>query len=210
MFATTSELISIISILGTVAFAFSAVLAASEKHSDILTVVVLGIVTAVGGGTTRDVLLGVPVFWSEELSYIWIAIASSIFGFVCVSFLKKHWVNTINLYVDAVAIAMFSIQGTQKAWSLGFGLPIGPIILGVITAVGGGVIRDVLIQRPTLLLSKELYAIPVTIGCILYSATLVYVPQLSDISAVIAIALVLYIRYLAIRKKVQVPKWASL
>ncbi|CDU15462.1 trimeric intracellular cation channel family protein [Vibrio coralliirubri] len=210
MFVTTGELINTISVLGTAAFAFSAVLAASEKKTDIFTVVVLGVITAVGGGSTRDVLLDVTVFWSEELYYVWIAAVSSLIGFICVSFLKKRWFHTINLYVDAVAIAMFAIQGTEKAWSLGFGLPLGPIMLGIITAVGGGVIRDVLIQRPTLLLSKELYAIPVALGCTLHATTLALLPQYTDVSAIVSIALVIYIRHLSISKQLAVPKWATL
>ncbi|CDT85609.1 conserved membrane hypothetical protein [Vibrio coralliirubri] len=210
MFVTTTELINTISVLGTAAFAFSAVLAASEKKTDIFTVVVLGVITAVGGGSTRDVLLDVTVFWSEELYYVWIAVVSSLIGFICVSFLQKRWFHTINLYVDAIAIAMFAIQGTEKAWSLGFGLPLGPIMLGIITAVGGGVIRDVLIQRPTLLLSKELYAIPVALGCTLHATTLALLPQYTDVSAVVSIALVIYIRHLSISKQLAVPKWATL
>ncbi|WP_061038326.1 trimeric intracellular cation channel family protein [Vibrio coralliirubri] len=210
MFVTTVELINTISVLGTAAFAFSAVLAASEKKTDIFTVVVLGVITAVGGGSTRDVLLDVTVFWSKELYYVWIAVVSSLIGFICVSCLKKRWFHTINLYVDAIAIAMFAIQGTEKAWSLGFGLPLGPIMLGIITAVGGGVIRDVLIQRPTLLLSKELYAIPVALGCTLHATTLALLPQYTDVSAIVSIALVIYIRHLSISKQLAVPKWATL
>ncbi|WP_059018632.1 trimeric intracellular cation channel family protein [Vibrio coralliirubri] len=210
MFVTTAELINTISVLGTAAFAFSAVLAASEKKTDVFTVVVLGVITAVGGGSTRDVLLDVTVFWSEELYYVWIAVVSSLIGFICVSFLKKRWFHTINLYVDAIAIAMFAIQGTGKAWSLGFGLPLGPIMLGIITAVGGGVIRDVLIQRPTLLLSKELYAIPVALGCTLHATALALLPQYTDVSAIVSIALVIYIRHLSISKQLAVPKWATL
>lgn len=104
---------------------------------------------------------------------------------------------------------MFAIQGTEKAWSLGFGLPLGPIMLGIITTVGGGVIRDELIQRPTLLLSKELYAIPVALwrygvmalGCTLHVTTLALLPQYTNVSAIVSIAFVIYIRHLAISKK---------
>jgi uncharacterized membrane protein YeiH len=117
-------------------------------------------------------------------------------------------VYRLNLYVDAVAIAMFAIQGTEKAWHLGFGLPIGPIMLGVITAIGGGIIRDVLIQRPTLLLNKDLYATPVALGCTLHAVVLAYASQYSIVSAVVAIILVIFIRHLAISKGAQVPNWA--
>ncbi len=83
-------------------------------------------------------------------------------------------------------------------------------MLGIITAVGGGVIRDVLIQRPTLLLSKELYAIPVALGCTLHATTLALLPQYTNVSAIVSIAFVIYIRHLAISKKIAVPNWATL
>ena len=208
MFVTTVFLIEAITVLGTAAFALSAVFAASEKKTDVFTVLVLAVTTAVGGGTIRDCMLDVPVFWSQDIYLVWIAIASGLIGFICFSLIKKNWMNKVNLYVDSVALAMFSIQGTEKAWSLGFGLPVAPILLGVITAVGGGIVRDVLIQRPTLFLSKELYAIPVAIGCTMHAIVLSFVPQFADFSAVGAIVLVIYMRHLTINKHVQVPSWA--
>ncbi|ANO32518.1 hypothetical protein BCT86_02865 [Vibrio breoganii] len=208
MYLSTSFLTETFTVLGTAAFALSAVLAANEKRTDVFSVVVLGVVTAVGGGTIRDCLLGVPVFWSEALFFIWIAIISSLIGFVCVPLLKRRFVNRLYLYIDAIAIAMFSIQGVEKAWDLGFGLPLGPIIMGVLTAIGGGVVRDMLLQRPTLFLNKELYAIPVALGCTFHVTVLALAPALSYISSVCAIGLVIYIRYLAINKSIEVPSWA--
>ncbi|MBC7006570.1 trimeric intracellular cation channel family protein [Photobacterium sp. BZF1] len=206
----TAILIEIISVLGTAAFAISAVLAAEKKEIDLFAVMVLGMITAVGGGTIRDCLLDVPIFWAQDLSYIWIALASSIIGYVCYGMLKKRWINRCYLYIDTFAIAMFGIQGTNKAWELGFGLPVAPVLLGVITAVGGGIIRDVLLQRPTLLFSKNLYAIPVTFGCMLHSTVLMLSPEHSNLSAIISITMIIYIRHLSIKEKVSVPKWAQL
>ncbi|WP_153916007.1 trimeric intracellular cation channel family protein [Shewanella sp. TC10] len=208
MYITSSLIISTITVLGTAAFALSAVFAASEKKADVFTVLVLGITTAVGGGTIRDCILNVPVFWSEDMQYIWIAILSCLIGFIFFPIFKIKQINRIYLYIDAVAIAMFAIQGTEKAWSLGFGLPIAPIILGVITAIGGGVIRDMLIQRQTLFLSKELYAIPVALGCTIHAVVLAYLPSFSNVSAIVSILIVVYIRHLAINKDLQVPSWA--
>ncbi|PSW14584.1 hypothetical protein C9J01_09170 [Photobacterium rosenbergii] len=206
----TAILIEIISVLGTAAFAISAVLAAEKKEIDLFAVMVLGMITAVGGGTIRDCLLDVPIFWAQDLSYIWIALASSIIGFIFFGLLKKKWINRFYLYIDTFAIAMFGIQGTNKAWELGFGIPAGPVLLGVITAVGGGIIRDVLLQRPTLLFSKNLYAIPVTIGCTLHAMMLMLLPEIGSISAIISIALIIYMRHLSINDKITLPEWALL
>ncbi len=203
-------IIEAITVLGTAAFALSAVLAALNKRVDIFSVMVLGIVTAVGGGTIRDCILDVPVFWSQEISYITIACIASISGFFLFPLLKMSLINKLYLYIDALAIAMFGIQGTEKAWSLGFGLPLAPTILGVITAVGGGVVRDNLLQRPSLLLSKELYAIPVALGCFLHSLFLYFAPEHSYVSALLCASLVVYLRHLSIQKNVTVPQWAML
>ena len=72
------------------------------------------------------------------------------------------------LYIDGFGAALFAIQGVDKAWTMNYGLPVAPVILGVITAIGGGLIRDVLAGRKTLIMSHELYAIPVTFGCCAY------------------------------------------
>ncbi|WP_394241413.1 trimeric intracellular cation channel family protein [Vibrio astriarenae] len=207
---TSSAIIDAITISGTAAFAISAVFAASEKHGDIFTILVLGMITAVGGGTLRDCILDVPVFWAQDLSYIYIACVSAIGGFLFYPLLKTKWINTSYLYIDAFAIAMFGIQGTEKAWGLGFGLPIAPVILGVITAVGGGIIRDVLLQRPSLLLTKELYAIPVALGCTLHVFVLDFAPEFSELSAVISSLLIIYLRHLSIQRNLSVPNWAIL
>ncbi|WP_282166757.1 trimeric intracellular cation channel family protein [Shewanella japonica] len=210
MYANTDFLIDLITILGICAFALSAVLAAREKKADLFTVIVLGIVTAVGGGTVRDCILGVPMFWAEHTYFIWVAIVSSTIGFFFVPLLEKRFINKTNLYIDSIALAMFSIQATDKAWSLDFGLPIAPILMGVMTGVGGGVIRDVLIQRPSLLLNKELYATPVALGCIIHASVLYFAPELSDVSTLVAIGLIIYLRHLSISKQLQVPGWAIL
>ncbi|MBY6016189.1 trimeric intracellular cation channel family protein [Ferrimonas balearica] len=200
----------IISVSGTAAFAISAVFAASNKEVDLFALMVLGVITAVGGGTLRDTLLQVPVFWSQDMSFIWISLAATTAAFMLYGLLKLAWLNRIYLYVDSIAIALFAIQGTNKAWELGFGLPLAPVMLGVITAVGGGVIRDMLIQRPTLLFSKELYAIPVALGCALHALVLHWLPQYADSSSLAGIALIVYGRHLSINRKLMVPQWALL
>jgi uncharacterized membrane protein YeiH len=206
--STGEFIIESITILGTAAFALSAVLAALDKKVDIFTVIVLGIITAVGGGTIRDCILDAPVFWSIDISYITIACAASVFGFFFFPLMQLKSINKVYLYIDTLAIAMFAVQGTYKAWSMGFGLPVAPVILGTITAVGGGIVRDVLLQRPSLLLTKELYAIPVALGCLTYSLVLSFAPQYSQIGALLSAGLIVYIRHLSIQKQMVVPRWA--
>ncbi|SHI05389.1 trimeric intracellular cation channel family protein [Ferrimonas marina] len=198
------------SVLGTVAFALSAVLAARGRQVDLFTILVLATVTAVGGGTIRDTLLDVPIFWAEDTSYLWIAAVSALLGFCFYSLLDRHGINLLYQAVDSVAIALFGVLGTTKAWELGFGLPLGPVILGVITATGGGVIRDTLLQRPSMLLGKELYIVPVALGCTLHATVLALAPDHAQLGALLAIALVLVLRYLSVMRHWVVPQWAVL
>lgn len=199
-----------IAMAGTVAFASSAVLAVAEQKVDLFTAVVLGTITAVGGGTARDIILDVPVFWASDLSYIWVAVGASMATFVAYKFFERGPVRGLFLYVDGFAVAMFAIQATGKVWDLGFGLPISPVILGVITAIGGGLIRDVLAQRQTLLMSRELYAIPVLIGCILYTLVLAYAPEYRFLGSIACLIIIFAIRAAAIRWNLQVPEWAMM
>ncbi|WP_394131741.1 trimeric intracellular cation channel family protein [Shewanella maritima] len=205
---TSDYIIETITVLGTAAFALSAVLAALDKQLDIFSITVLGIITAVGGGTIRDCILSVPVFWALDISYITIAIVACIIGFFAFPLVQLGRANKLYLYIDAVAIAMFAIQGANKAWEMGFGLPVAPVMLGVITATGGGVIRDVLLHRPSLLLNKELYAIPVALGCIFYTIIYLFLPEYIEFGAVAACSLIVYLRHLSIQKHVCVPQWA--
>lgn len=106
----------------TFAFAVTAVLAVAPKGIDLFTVVVMGIITANGGGTIRDLILGVPMFWQDELSYIWVAIAGSIVAFAAASLFRGHIVNSVLLYLDGFGAALFGVLATQKVWAVGYGL----------------------------------------------------------------------------------------
>jgi uncharacterized membrane protein YeiH len=204
------DLSYIIAMLGTAAFSISTVLSLRYDDVDIFAVLVFGTVSAVGGGTLRDIIMGQPVFWAHSMEYLMVAAVSSIIAFLIHSLLDKSYLYKTILYVDALAVAMFAVQATYKAWSLNFGLPVAPIWMGVITAIGGGVIRDTLLQKKSLLLSKELYAMPVMLGCMIFAITLVYLPEMVTLSALLSIALIFFMRILIIELKWQVPKWAML
>ena len=144
-----------IGMAGTVAFAVTAVLALAPKRIDLFGAAVLGIITAIGGGTVRDLILDVPVFWSADLNYIWVALASSVAAFSAHSLFTRKEIYSLMLYVDGFGAALFAIQAVDKVWNLGFGLPLAPIILGIVTAIGGGLIRDVLAGRQRIATPEE-------------------------------------------------------
>jgi len=199
-----------VAMAGIIAFATSAVLAVAERRVDLFSAMVLGVITAVGGGTVRDVVMAQPVFWAEDLSYVWVAIAASVATFFGYRLFARRLIFRVFLYVDALAAAMFAIQATDNAWDLGFGLPLAPVILGVTTSIGGGLIRDVLVQRPTLLMSRELYAIPVLAGCILYTLVLAFVPEHRTLGALVCLAITFGLRAAVIHWDLRVPDWATM
>jgi uncharacterized membrane protein YeiH len=207
---TVAEVSFFIAMAGTVAFASSAVLSVAERKVDLFAAVVLGIITAVGGGTVRDIILEVPVFWATGTIYIWVSLAASFATFFAYRHFKKKTIRSAFLYIDGLAIAMFAVQATGKVWDLKFGLPIAPVILGVVTAIGGGLIRDVLAGRPTLLMSRELYAIPVLTGCILLALILAHAPEYRSHGSLVCLVVIFGIRAAAIYWDLEVPWWLTL
>ena len=193
--------------LGTIAFAITAVLAGTEKRIDLLSACVFALVTAVGGGTIRDVIINQPVFWATSQFYIWVPILCAVIAFFWKKIFIRKRVNKLLLYMDAIGISVFAIQAFEKVWNLDYATPLGPIILGVITAIGGGIMRDVMAGRSNLLLSKELYAIPILIGCVAYAFILNYAPGYSLYSGLFCMVLIFAIRCIAIEERLTVPKW---
>jgi len=207
----TIEIISIdavtfwLAIIATMAFAITAVLAIADRGVDIFGVVVLGVITAVGGGTVRDLILGVQPFWVEDLVFIRVAIVSSLLAFVGRSFFTQPQVFALMLYLDGLGAALFGIQGAMKTYALDFGWPLAPVILGVVTAIGGGILRDVIAGRRNLLMSTELYAIPVALGCLLLMGGLNFYPQLAIELLIACTAVTFLIRAAAIHWNLKVP-----
>lgn len=197
---------TLFAMMATVAFAATAVLAIREdKDLDVFGAIVLGLITAVGGGTIRDVILAVPVFWSTDLSYIWVGVAASILAFYGRRLFAKRHIYSLMLYLDGFGAAMFGIQATAKVWDLGFGMPAAPVILGIVTAIGGGLMRDVLAGRTTLLMRPELYAVPVTTGCITFVVVLHYLPEYRQLGAALSILATFAWRGAAIHWNLKMP-----
>ena len=193
----------------TVAFAVTAVLAVSPRGIDVFGATVLGVITAVGGGTLRDLILDVPIFWAADQSYLWVAIVASLAAFRVGKLFTRAGVNRLLLHLDALGAALFGIQAVNKVWSLGFALPLGPIMLGVVTAIGGGLIRDVLAGRKNLVMTREIYAIPVLLGCTLFVAVLEWLPEYKLAGALAGFALSYGLRAAAIRWNLTVPAWLA-
>jgi len=198
-----------IGMAGTVAFAVTAVLAVAPKGIDIFGACVMGIITAIGGGTVRDVILDVPVFWAGDLSYIWVALGASLAAFAANSLFTRKEIYSLMLYIDGLGVSLFAIQATSKVWGLDFGRPLAPVILGIVTAIGGGLIRDMLAGRQTLLMKRDLYATPVLIGCTFFVIILEILPEYRFAGAVGCILLIFGIRAAAIHWNLSFPEWLT-
>ncbi|WP_108659908.1 trimeric intracellular cation channel family protein [Acuticoccus kandeliae] len=194
---------------GTVAFAATGVAAVAPKRVDLFGAVVLGIITAIGGGTIRDLILDVPVFWAVDLNYLWVALGASMLAFLAHKSMTRGQIYRSMLYLDGFGAAMFAIQAARKVMDLDFGLPLAPILLGVTTAIGGGLIRDVLAGNTTLLMRRDIYAVPITLGCVVYAALMPLFPGNAGTVGVVSVALIFGIRSAAIRWDLKFPDWLA-
>ena len=151
--------------IGLFAFAISGVLTAANRNLDILGCYIIAFITALGGGTIRDLLLNVDVAWMTSLSQLLVVIAGATIGIV---FRKKlrSWRRTLSIF-DTVGISVFTIVGVQKGLSHDT-LAITAVFLGMITATFGGLLRDVLCNEIPLIFKKEIYAIPCLLGGSIY------------------------------------------
>lgn len=189
-------------ILGVVVFAVTGSLAAGKKKLDLFGVLVLALVTALGGGTLRDVVLGIhPVFWIADLNYIYFVIATALIVFVIARY-RKIPERTL-VIADALGLAVFSVLGTQVA--LQEGTPaIVAIIMGMLTGVAGGVIRDILSDEIPLILHQEIYATAALAGAAAYVG-LSAVYNATDINLALAAAVTFGLRLAAIKWDYSLP-----
>ncbi len=161
---STQNILLILDLVGVFAFAVDGALTAIRTaRVDIVGVLVLGLVTAIGGGIVRDVLLGVTPATFQDWRYVTVALTGGMVAFFLGSRLTR--LATPILLFDAAGLSLFVVIGAAKAIELGFG-PLQAVLLGAITGVGGGTIRDVLLNRvPTVLSAhSHLYAIPALLG----------------------------------------------
>jgi uncharacterized membrane protein YeiH len=163
-FNTTFQMI--LNLIGTFVFAMSGALLAVRKGYDIVGMVVLAEITAIGGGILRDLLLGAtpPAAFTDHISLL-LPIAAAILTFFAHAQISRNRIQTAVLVFDAAGLAVFCVIGVTKALAYGLG-PVEAIALGTLTAVGGGIMRDVLAnEQPAILRAdSKLYAVPAVLG----------------------------------------------
>lgn len=199
-----TEFLSIIDILGTFAFAVSGAFLAMQKKLDPFGVLVLSFVTAIGGGTLRDILIGnLPVGWLRNETAT-IAIFSSAIAAMFFSRFLKQFTTTLFLF-DALGLGLFTIIGIELGIEKNFSMGIC-IALGTITACFGGVIRDVLLNEVPFLFRKEIYAMACIAGGLFYF--LLKQTAIDPIvSKIICILLIFAVRVIAYRFKLSLPRF---
>lgn len=196
--------IQVLELLGTFAFAVSGATAAINKSYDVIGLLALAFITAIGGGTIRDLLIGAtPVAWmTDELSNTAI-IAAAIIAALFFSYVKK--LNRLLSTFDAIGLGLFTITGINKGVAAGLPMPVC-VALGVITGTFGGLLRDVICDEQPILFTREIYAAASIAGGILYLVAGHYTGIPGDISKSIAIAVIVAIRLVTLRNNWQLPR----
>lgn len=195
------ELVNIIEFLGTFAFAISGIRLASAKQFDWFGALVIGFVTATGGGTLRDLLLGVTPFWMISSIYIVCTILALIFV-ICFKKLLVHLNNTF-FWFDSIGLGLFVVVGVEKTIALGYE-PWVVIAMGTITGIVGGILRDMLINEEPLVFTQELYAVACIIGASLF-LILNYFNVSLEVNEIVTAFTVFAIRIVATKFGIKLP-----
>lgn len=191
----------IIEFIGTLAFAISGIRLASAKHFDWFGGYVVGLATAIGGGTIRDLMLGLTPFWMTTPIYL-ICTAGAL---LLVIIFKKRLTSLTNTWFlfDTLGLALFTIAGIQKTLFAGFPFWVA-VIMGCMTGAAGGIIRDVLINEVPLIFRKEIYALACIIGGIVY--WIGYSLNWHDeITMILSFVSVIIVRVLAAKYHISLP-----
>ncbi|MDA3899984.1 MAG: trimeric intracellular cation channel family protein [Spirochaetes bacterium] len=193
----------LLDLFGTFVFAISGCILAERKKMDIFGFFIIGFITAVGGGTLRDLLLGrSPVFWLNDIHYFYTIVIATVLVFFLPSIVLK--IKNILKLADAVGIAVFTVIGIEVGLSYQLD-PVFSIMMGVMTAIVGGILRDILCNEIPLVLQQEIYATACIAGGITFfllryftkSALFLYAP---------VIALVIMIRVLSLKYNLSLPR----
>lgn len=190
-------------ILGVAVFAISGALEAGRRRMDVFGATVVALVTAVGGGTLRDVILQHgPVFWVADPTYVVVVILAALAAFFAAHRLAR-WPRLL-LVADAGGLAVFSVMGVQKALAAGVS-PLVALVMGVITGVAGGIVRDILCNEIPLVLRREIYATAALAGGALF-LLLRYLAVPENFSILCSTLLVFCVRLLAVRLNLALPR----
>ncbi|WP_313504029.1 trimeric intracellular cation channel family protein [Kaistella carnis] len=196
-----------IEILGTIAFAMSGTFAAMQKRLDPFGVLIIAFVTAVGGGTIRDLLLDVPIFWMHDMVICTVIFITCLVSMIFKSLEKKFKV-TLFLF-DSFGLGLFTIVGIQKGMNADLH-PLICITLGTITGCFGGISRDILLNRIPLIFRKEIYATACIVGGGIFLTLVEYTTLSYGFVQISTILLIVAIRTLAVKFHWQIPKIYSI
>lgn len=201
----TAQIFAILNVIGLFVFAISGALTALRNDMDIFGVAMIAFVTGVGGGTIRDVLLGsFPVWWIAAPSAVFICLAGAVTAILAQPLINSRLSALI--WADAMGLAVFSILGAQAALAADAPIVIA-IFMGAVTATFGGIVRDVLLNEPPLILKQDIYATAALIGAGVYIG-LLGLGLGEGVSAVIAALTTFAIRGAAIIFNIPSPKFA--
>jgi uncharacterized membrane protein YeiH len=190
-------------LLGTAFFAVSGAIVANQKSKpDWFGVTFIGFITAIGGGSIRDILLGsYPLSWVADPNLIYVIIVGIVFTSIFFNVLLKMR-RTLFIF-DSLGIAMFTILGTEKALAFHVS-PIVAAIMGMFSAIMGGVMRDVLTNETPVIFRKEIYATACLAGALIY-LTLLHLQMERDTAIIISVVIVFLIRVIAVRYNLSLP-----
>lgn len=161
----TLSALFVFDLMGVFVFAVSGALAAARNRMDIFGYMVLAVLPAVGGGTVRDLILNTSVFWVEQSLYILVAVGAGVLTFLLPIKVGSRYV--VLEWADAIGLSLFCVLGASKALAL-TGDPVLAVTLGVVTAVVGGILRDVVCNEIPLILKREIYATAAMAGALIY------------------------------------------
>ena len=159
--------LTVLDYLGVWVFAMSGAFLASKKGMDLFGFIVLALMPAIAGGTIRDIVLGVPVFWVEDTTYLIITVAAALVTFFGVRLVSRGL--RLLLWFDAVGLAVFSVLGAAKAFALTDDAIVA-VTMGVVSAVAGGIVRDIIANETPLILHREVYATAAFFGALSFVA----------------------------------------
>ena len=192
----------LLDIFGTIAFAISGVLIAMNKKMDPFGILIIAFVTAVGGGTLRDILIGeTPVSWMKDMNYTYVILFSTVLAVLIKQ--KINYLRTSLFLFDTIGIGLYTVVGVEKGISAGLH-PIICVALGTISACFGGVIRDILCNEIPIIFRKEIYATACILGGFSYFA-LRNLPVDDNIIFLTSGIIVIVIRLIAVKFKIALP-----
>jgi len=155
------SLSAVIDIFAAISFSASGALVASRKGLDVLGFMWLGVLTGVGGGTVRDLVLDAPVFWIDNPYYLTVCLVTSLIVYLVAPFIESRF--TLVLWSDALGLAFVTVAGTAKALNYETGALVA-VVMGVVTASVGGIIRDLVGHEPSVILKREIYVTAAAAG----------------------------------------------